>query len=298
MTSLNKFEVDFDNCGVVGEGEHSVVYKVRSRTNGAFYAVKRLKRRLRGVKDRAKGLDEVKRLKQISGGQTGLETYVVKYHDSWEEQGSLYIRTELCKGSLKQLVSSHLPEAEIWRLLTDIGRGLRLIHSYNCVHMDLSPNNILVSDCYKLSDFGHMLEDGAEVVEEGDEAYLAPEVMSGGVACAASDIFSLGLICFELATSVVLPRYGSLWSSLRHGHLPLEKAEISEGLKSVIARMTHYSPDQRITSSELAELPFNSTPQFKYSYASAPPTYEIRELAEETKSEVSVNLMSVFSTFN
>lgn len=299
MHSTDKFETDFENCGVLGEGQHSVVYKVRSKADGNFYAVKRLKRRFRGLKDRAKGLEEVKRLKQISGGQTGLEDYVVKYYDSWEENDSLYIRTELCKGSLKELANAQLslPEAEIWRLLTDIARGLRLIHSYNYVHMDLSPSNILAGDCYKLTDFGHMVAEGAEIIEEGDEAYLAPEVMSG-VACSTSDIFSLGLLCFELATSVVLPRSGSLWTALRHGHLPLEMAGISDSLKQVISRMTHYCPDQRITALELADLPHGSTPRFKYNFASAPPIFEIREVAEETKSEISVNLMSVFSTFN
>ena len=65
-----------------------------------------------------------------------------------------------------------------------------------------------MKDSYiKIGDFGHMIDNYSEVLNEGDIAYAAPEVLQGN-GCPASDIFSLGLVLFEAATGVVMPESG------------------------------------------------------------------------------------------
>jgi serine/threonine protein kinase len=105
-----------------------------------------------------------------------------------------------------------------------IALGLSGIHRHNVLHLDLKPENVLVSPdgTLKIGDFGQArLKKDWKDGSEGDATYMAPELFQNSddsPPTPAADIFSLGLLLFELATGLELPKEGPLWRELREGH--------------------------------------------------------------------------------
>lgn len=101
-------------------------------------------------------------------------------------------------------------------------QGLKHIHDMGFIHLDLKPANILITfeGVLKIADFGMAArwpaEDGIE--GEGDREYIGPEILMGRYDKPA-DIFSLGLIMFEIAGNVELPDNGLSWQKLRNGDM-------------------------------------------------------------------------------
>jgi mitosis inhibitor protein kinase SWE1 len=99
---------------------------------------------------------------------------------------------------------------------------LKHIHDSGFIHLDLKPANILVSfeGVLKIADFGMASRWPAEegIEGEGDREYIGPEILMGRYDKPA-DIFSLGLIMFEIAGNVELPDNGLSWQKLRNGDM-------------------------------------------------------------------------------
>lgn len=100
-------------------------------------------------------------------------------------------------------------------------QGLQSIHEAGFIHLDFKPANILVNyeGQLKIGDFGMATHwPAARGVEgEGDRRYIAPEILQGKLDKPA-DVFSLGLILFEIASNVWLPDNGPHWIALREGN--------------------------------------------------------------------------------
>lgn len=153
------------------------------------------------------------------------------YVDSWEEDETLFIQTELCDlGNFGHFlweygrVFPRLDEARVWKVMAELSAGLRFIHDASVIHLDLKPANIFVTGegRLKIGDFGMASvwprpAPNAEGVlptpqqtkkagfeREGDKLYLAPEVLQGRYGKAA-DVFSLGLTMLETAANIVVP---------------------------------------------------------------------------------------------
>ncbi len=101
-------------------------------------------------------------------------------------------------------------------------QGLKHIHDSGFIHLDLKPANILVTfeGVLKIADFGMATRWPAEegIEGEGDREYIGPEILMGRYDKPA-DIFSLGLIIFEIAGNVELPDNGLSWQKLRNGDM-------------------------------------------------------------------------------
>lgn len=235
----------FEKVELVGTGEFSQVFRVgqphddtsvpsifslpssgpKSPTElpHEVWAVKKSKQPYSGLKDRERRIREVEVLKTLTNSD-----HVVHFVNSWEDFGHLYIQTEYCEeGSLDVFLAhaglkARLDDFRIWKILLELSLGLKHIHDQGFIHLDLKPANILVTfeGVLKIGDFGMAAhwpaEDGID--GEGDREYIGPEILMGRFDKPA-DIFSLGLIVFEIAGNVELPDNGVSWQKLRNGDM-------------------------------------------------------------------------------
>lgn len=99
------FKQDFVQMGPIGEGGFSVVWKVRARGTGKWYAIKRSKREFRGRRDRDRCLLEARALQRL-----GEHPGVLHFERAWQEEGHFCLQTELCElGTLKDFLERVSP---------------------------------------------------------------------------------------------------------------------------------------------------------------------------------------------
>lgn len=252
------FETGFQVISKLGAGSFGEVFKVRSKEDGKYYAVKKSQEKFRGEMDRKRKLEEVAKHESLPSHPN-----CVTFFRAWEERQHLYIQEELCQTNLLQYAESReLPEKMIWKYLVDLLMALKHLHDHNHIHMDIKPDNIFISHdkVCKLGDFGLVIDlsKGGDFSEsqEGDPKYLAPELMDGKFSKAA-DIFSLGMTVLELASDLDLPRGGDGWHLLRTGHLPEEfLRDKSFDLKYVIQQMLDPEPTSRPTVDQVLAFPY------------------------------------------
>lgn len=168
-TRLSQFEEQYATESVLGQGEFSEVLKVREKATGRVSAVKRMKRAYLGPKDRIRRLEEVDVLCVLKQRRSswadpffGADT-VVDLLSAWEEDGYLFLQTELCPlGSLAFVLAEYgrqvgpLDEARLWKILAELAAGVDFIHKSGILHLDLKPANVLITEIgsLKITDFG------------------------------------------------------------------------------------------------------------------------------------------------
>lgn len=261
LYNIHSKHLYFDQCfeliSKIGEGSFGEVFKVQSREDGRFYAVKRSRERFRGEGDKRRKLEEVNKHEGLRK-----HTNCVGFHRAWAERGHLYIQAELCQMSLRQFCNKNheIPEKLIFKYLGDLIQGLKHIHDNDLLHLDIKPDNIFIGmdEVCKLGDFGLTVNvKNGEVsnAREGDAKYLAPELLEGKYTKAA-DIFSLGMTILELATDLEVPQHGDGWHKLRNGEIPWDMVrEVSPELKDFIIAMLLRDFNQRPTVGQLIEIP-------------------------------------------
>ncbi|CAG7833977.1 unnamed protein product [Allacma fusca] len=265
-TTQTFFRQFFEIQERLGFGSFGDVFRVKSKLDGAEYAIKKSRKTYTGEGDRSRQLREVQRVVNIP---TNL--HLVELERAWEEDGHLYLQMELCLKSLNLDIEDsetrnalRSSEKEAWNVLVDMLLALQHLHKHSLVHMDVKPDNIFltrdVPPVYKLGDFGIVvcLEEQQDILEftDGDSRYLAPEVMQGYVSTKA-DVFSLGLTILEVACHVDLPKGGELWHRLRAGGDlpdPCDKL-VPKSLKRVLQLMLQPDPSERPEVTELLNLP-------------------------------------------
>jgi mitosis inhibitor protein kinase SWE1 len=233
----------FTKVEPLGKGQFSTVYKVTARRGGnkifpcrqspdkssslflsspeRVYAVKKTREQYRSNTERSARFSEVRILQTLQHA-----SHVIRYVDSWEDKGHLYIQTEFCEegnlGSFLEEVgrTGRLDDFRIWKVLHEIALGLKAIHDGGFVHLDVKPANVLVTfeGVLKIADFGLAqawpIPAGADI--EGDRVYLAPETLEAvSTVSSAVDIYSLGLMLVEIACNINLPQNGDSWQALR-----------------------------------------------------------------------------------
>lgn len=155
--NTSRLTQQFEIICKIGSGYFADVYKVKSSLDQQYYAIKKTSIPFTSNSDRLRKLQEVKNHKSVPPHPN-----CVKYIDSWEEDGYLYIQTELCKISLNEILESaedhKLPEPLVWSYLIDLLMAVKHLHENQLLHLDIKPDNIFISfdGVAKLGDFGLM----------------------------------------------------------------------------------------------------------------------------------------------
>ena len=194
---------------------------------------------------------------------------VARIHDFGMSGEYPYITMEYIPGKdLKTIIieRKRIPEDETVTILRQLARGSHAAHELGIIHRDLKPQNVMVeeSGAVAILDFG--LARGrtnqgltADSIVLGTPHYIAPEQAMGGDADARSDIYSVGIMAFEMLTGE-LPFVGEtpIATALKQVTEPLPGTlsalpDISVGLKTIVLRMLEKNPENRFGSAASLE---------------------------------------------
>jgi serine/threonine-protein kinase len=255
-TQIGSYEI----TALLGKGGMGEVWKARDKKLGREVAIKVLPDDLVDAAARRRFQQEAQMASSLN------HPHILTVHDSDEYEGRQYLVTEFVDGgTLKDWANA---EKRTWRetveLLNGVADGLAAAHGAGIVHRDIKPANILVArnGYAKLADFGlAKLTPTPEDVTFGAEptrmgivgtiAYMSPEQASGRTVDARSDIFSFGLVLYELLTGR-RPFEGATdlerLQTLIHGAVPPLPEDVPATLRAMVEKALEKDPADRYQS--------------------------------------------------
>jgi eukaryotic-like serine/threonine-protein kinase len=190
---------------------------------------------------------------------------IVSIYDRGEAEGTYYIAMEYLDGrSLKELILSRGPAPlnVAIEYVRQILSALRFAHRHGIVHRDIKPHNVLVDaeGRVKVTDFGIARAGTSQMTEAGSivgtAQYLSPEQARGTAVDQRSDLYSLGIVLYELVTGT-LPFNGDTPVEIAMKHLSQTpelpshlRPELPRELDLVVTRALAKDPDERYQSAE------------------------------------------------
>src|ERR1051325_2856396 len=201
IQTVGRYEI----TGELGRGAMGVVYKALDPTIGRTVALKTMRLDVHGL-----DAQEMVRRFQNEARAAGVLNHpnIVTIYDAGERDGIFYIAMEFIEGTTLHEVLAEkrvLATDEVLQLTRQICRGLDYAHSNGIVHRDIKPANIMITGngAVKIMDFG-IAKSGGQVTNTGQVLgtpnYMAPEQVKGRQLDGRSDLFSLGVILYEMLT--------------------------------------------------------------------------------------------------
>ena len=189
------------------------------------------------------------------------DPHIVGVYDVGEEHGIQYMVMEYVKGTdLKNYIHDHypIPLPQVIDIMEQVLSAVQTAHANGIIHRDLKPQNILIDENknIKITDFGIAMAASQNSMTQtnsllGSVHYLSPEQARGSIATPQSDIYSLGIILFELLTGQV-PFEGETAVSIALKHFRDEipsvrkfNPQIPQPLENVVYRATAKHPCDR-----------------------------------------------------
>ena len=245
-----------------GNGGMAVVYKGKDCLLNRYVAIKILKPEF--IRD-PKFVDNFKRESQAAARLT--DPNIVSVYDVGREGNIYYLVMELMDGSsLGDLIRKEAPfsEKRTIEIARQIASGLSSAHKKKIIHRDIKPHNILMSEdgAAKIADFGiAKAVSGATVVNSsttvmGSVHYLSPEQARGGYVDARTDIYSLGIVMYEMLTgSVPFDGENAVTVAMMHinNDVPapsLRNPAVSSVMDSIVKKVTARNPADRYASAD------------------------------------------------
>jgi serine/threonine protein kinase len=183
----------YDLICVIGNGANSTVYKSYSKLINDFVAVKEI-----NFKNKTPMIEmEINIIKKLECEN------ILKFIDVIYEKKKLYIITDLCEYSLTAVISNIHSEEMILYIFKQLANGFNYLYGNKIIHRDIKPDNILICKYkIKIADFGF----AREFINEnsllnticGTPIYMAPEIIVNNEYGIKSDIWSLGVILYQI----------------------------------------------------------------------------------------------------
>jgi eukaryotic-like serine/threonine-protein kinase len=248
----------FEILSVLGSGGMGVVYKARDRELDDLVALKMMKRDLWGDRTQLERLkSELKLARRIT------HPNVLRTYDFGEIDGVPYISMEYVRGvTLRYMLdqSQRLPYSAGLRLAKQLCAGLAAAHSVGVLHRDIKPENLILEPTgnAKLMDFGIARPISRDAPGQtqagfivGTPQYISPEVLRGQEPDPRADLYSCGVVLYEIFTGV-LPFTGATTIEVVTKHLREQPPpprnhwpEIPPRLEAAILRCLAKEPDDR-----------------------------------------------------
>ncbi|XP_030622212.1 serine/threonine-protein kinase ULK3 [Chanos chanos] len=254
---------DFILTEKLGSGTYATVYKAyRKGDNREAVAVKVVSKKSLNKAAVENLLTEIEILKTVR------HPHIVQLKDFQWDNDNIYLILEWCSGGdLSRFIRSRriLPERVARRFLQQIACALQFLHERNISHLDLKPQNILLSgNGLKLADFGfaqYMSPWDEQSVLRGSPLYMAPEMVCRKQYDARVDLWSVGVILYEALfgrAPFASRSFAELEEKIR-SNKPIELpagARVSRNCRDLLLRLLVRDPDTRITFDEFFTHPF------------------------------------------
>lgn len=253
MFIADRYEV----LGKIGAGGMSDVYKAKDQVLGRFVAIKVLKQEF------SEDTTFVSKFHAEASAAAGLEhPNIVNVYDVGSEEGMYYIVMEYIEGvTLKTYIEKkgQLSYKEAISIAIQVGRGIEAAHGKQIIHRDIKPQNIMISTDgkVKVTDFGIARAASSNTIHTdvmGSVHYTSPEQARNGYVDHKSDIYSLGIVMYEMVTGRV-PFDGDTAVAIAIQHLQEDMTppssfakELPKNLENIIQKCTMKSPDRRYQS--------------------------------------------------
>src|SRR5215211_6749326 len=246
---------------LVGSGGMADVYLARDEVLGREVALKLLKDRY------AENEEFVERFRREAKSAALSSPYIVPIFDRGEtDDGTYYITMEyLPGGTLKERITATgalRPQAAA-EVALQVAKALKTAHVRGVVHRDIKPRNILLADSahVKVADFGiARAADATTISHSGDilgsAKYMSPEQATGEQVGPASDLYSLGVVLYEMLTGRVpfkieTPADVPIRHAVASPRSPKEvNPEVSEELGAITMRLLATNPEDRYGSAD------------------------------------------------
>ena len=244
----------------LGSGGMAEVYCAKDMQLGRNVALKILHERF------AADEEFVERFKREASSAAGLaHQHVVAVYDRGEWEGTSYIAMEFVSGrTLKQVVveEGRLAPQRAVDLTVQVLRAARFAHRRGIIHRDFKPQNVIVDDDgrAKVTDFGIARAGASDMTQTGSilgtAQYLSPEQAQGHAVGARSDLYSIGIILYELLTGrVPFEAESAITIALKQvSEAPVPPSElnprVTPELESVVLRALAKEPRERFADAD------------------------------------------------
>jgi serine/threonine protein kinase len=253
----------YDILGELGRGAMSVVYEARDMLTDAVVALKIIDPLVWGQP--ASGAERLLFVSDAIPGWRLKHPNIVTVHDAGDADGKVYIAMEHLEGnSLRRVLDEFAPlgMARSAMVVAEIACGLAYAHERGVVHRHVKPSNILLlaADRPKITDFGMArLSEAAIAAGRHSDclSYMSPEqIRCDGAIDGRSDIFSLGVVFYEMLTGR-LPFNGSSPSEILRAVLEAEpplpsevNPDVPPEVDGMVLCMLAKDPDDRLANAE------------------------------------------------
>lgn len=239
MLTNGMFLVDrYEILDKVGSGGMSDVYKAKDHILGRVVAIKELKSEF------SEDVNFVTKFRTEAQSAAGLEhPNIVNIYDVGSENGCHFIVMEYVEGiTLKTYIEKkvQLSFKEATSIAIQVARGIEAAHNKKITHRDIKPQNIMISTegKVKVMDFGIARASNSNTISAevmGSVHYASPEQARNGIVDGRSDIYSLGIVMYEMVT----------------GRVPFD------GETTVAVALQHLQEEMKVPSTYAPELPIS-----------------------------------------